>query len=209
VPYRNASGTWTTAPLTSFGRGFLALADAAAARAALSLVVGTNVQAHSAHLTGMATLLASLSGSVVQLLSYLPGTDTWASVASAGWGRSVLAVNSAASMNQQLITGRVDANTGATVSYTAALTDSQNLITTNNASANKIMIPTHAAVAFPTWSIITGLQLGAGQTSFEAVTPGTTTVHAPDGAKISGQYRYGSAQKIANDEWVLFGALTT
>lgn len=191
---------------TAFGRGLLALADKPALRAYADLVPGTNVLAYNADLAALAIMLAAATGTADKMVTYNPNTDTWNSFNTYTFGRSVVGQASASDLNNLLVAARTDANTGATVSYTAALANAQNLITTNNAAANKVLIPTHATQAFPLWSVITVLTLGAGQTTFEAVTPGTTTLRVPNGAKSSAQHTYMSAQKIANDEWVIFGS---
>ncbi len=49
---------------TSFGRAFLALADAAAARTAIGTVIGTDVEAHDADLTAIAALDSSTAGAI-------------------------------------------------------------------------------------------------------------------------------------------------
>jgi hypothetical protein len=48
----------------------------------------------------------------------------------------------------------------------------------DNASANTFSIPTNASVAFPIGTQINVLQIGAGQTTIQAVTSGTTTIQS-------------------------------
>jgi hypothetical protein len=48
----------------------------------------------------------------------------------------------------------------------------------NNASANTFSIPTNASVAFPIGTQINVIQIGAGQTTIQAVTSGTTTIQS-------------------------------
>ena len=46
----------------------------------------------------------------------------------------------------------------------------------DNASANTLSIPTDASVAFPTGTVLNVYQKGAGITTINAVTSGTTTI---------------------------------
>lgn len=204
ILYRNSSGVWVTGDLSAAGRALLDDAAATNQRTTLGLAIGSDVQAHNADLAGIAA--AAIPNSRIPLKN---SGGTWASMPYGAFGAAFVAAGTVAAANTLLVANRNDANTGATVSVTAALTDAQNLITTNNASANKIMIPTNAVVAFPLWSVISVLQLGAGQTTFEAVTPGTTTVRAPNGAKVSAQYNVASVIKIGTDEWVVYGSTAT
>lgn len=96
-------------------------------------------------------------------------------------------------------------------SYTLVLADAfGKIIKLNNASAMNLNVPTNAAVAFPVGCVITGFQYGAGQVTVVAVTPGTTSIRTPAGAtKSRTQYSTFSLVKIATDEWLLSGDITT
>lgn len=97
-----------------------------------------------------------------------------------------------------------------TDTYTAVLTDNQNkVITMNKATANDFLIPTNANVAFPIGSVINVVQIGAGKTTIEAVTPGTTTISstgatatAPD---LRAQFSAASCIKTGTDTWLVLG----
>jgi hypothetical protein len=53
------------------------------------------------------------------------------------------------------------------------------------------------------------MQLGAGQVTVSAVTPGTTAVNGKNGLKTSGQYAIISLIKVAANSWVVGGDATT
>jgi hypothetical protein len=94
------------------------------------------------------------------------------------------------------------------VSYTAVLTDAQKIVTMNNGSALNFNIPTDATVAFAIGDQINILQLGLGQVTIAAVSPGTTSVVSQGGKlKTNGQYAMATAVKVAANQWVVVGNL--
>jgi len=117
-------------------------------------------------------------------------------------------VLSAATMNS-LVAFTANTQTGTT--YTAVSSDQyQVLVTMNNASANAFKIPTNASVAFPTGTVITVLNLGAGTCTISAVTSGTTTVVSAGATSASptvAQYRTAACIKTGTDTWVICGAI--
>jgi hypothetical protein len=96
-----------------------------------------------------------------------------------------------------------------TASYTAVLANNGQLVTMNNASANTFSIPTDASVAFPTGTQITVLQIGAGQTTIQAVTSGTTTVNSvgatANAPKLRVRYSSATCIKLSANNWVVVG----
>jgi hypothetical protein len=97
-----------------------------------------------------------------------------------------------------------------TATYTAVLTDNRNkLVTMSVASANDFSIPTNASVAFPIGSVINVIQIGAGQTTIKAVTPGTTTISSTGATattpKLRAQFSAASCIKVATDTWYVVG----
>lgn len=99
-----------------------------------------------------------------------------------------------------------------TATYTAVLTDNRNkLVRMNVASANNFQIPTNASVAFPIGSVINVVQQGAGQTTIQAVTSGTTTIQSTGATatapKLRAQYSAASCIKVATDTWLVVGDL--
>ena len=101
----------------------------------------------------------------------------------------------------------INAQTGTT--YTFVLTDNGKFITASNAAAQTYSIPTNASVAYPIGTQINLIQIGAGQVTVSATTPGTTTVLSnaatPAGPKCRNQYAALTAIKVATDAWYVIG----
>ena len=102
----------------------------------------------------------------------------------------------------------ISANTGTT--YTLALTDAYKLLTFNNASAQTISVPTNASAPFPIGTQINVAWItGAGQQTFVATTPLTTTILSTGGTSTSPKLRavnsLATLAKIAVDTWLVVG----
>ena len=108
---------------------------------------------------------------------------------------------------------QINAQTGTTYTVTdiAGGSDAGKLITASNASPITISIPTDATANanFPIGTQILVMQLGLGQVTVAAVTPGTTAVNSKNGTKTSGQYAVISLIKVAANSWVVGGDATT
>ena len=97
-----------------------------------------------------------------------------------------------------------------TASYTVVLSDAdQKLVTMNVGSANNFQIPTNASVAYPVGSVLNVIQIGAGQTTIQAVTSGTTTISSTGATatapKLRAQFSAASCIKVATDTWYVVG----
>jgi hypothetical protein len=94
-------------------------------------------------------------------------------------------------------------------SYTAVLTDNGKVVTMDNGSANTFRIPTNASVAFPIGTQINVLSIGAGQTTINAVTSGTTTIQSTGATaaapKLRVRYSMATAIKAGTDLWYVTG----
>ena len=97
-----------------------------------------------------------------------------------------------------------NAQTG--TSYNLVLSDSGKIIEMNSASANTLIIPTNASVAFPVGTKIDFIQTGAGATS-ASPTSGVTLNSDTNKRTINAQWTAASLIKRATDTWVLIGAL--
>jgi len=103
----------------------------------------------------------------------------------------------------------VNAQTG--TSYTAVKADGLNaIVTMDNASANTFSIPTDATYAFPTGTTLLVYQKGAGVTTIQAASSGTTTVvsaGAVAAAPVLARYKSAACIKIAANSWIVVGAV--
>lgn len=101
----------------------------------------------------------------------------------------------------------LDANTQ-NASYVLVLSDATKLILMNVGSANDLTVPLNSSVAFPIGTQIAIGQYGAGQTTIVAT--GGVTIRSSGGKlKLTGQYSMATLIKIATDEWMLSGDITT
>jgi hypothetical protein len=100
-------------------------------------------------------------------------------------------------------------NADSGTSYTAVLTDNGKVVTMNNGSGNTFRIPTNASVAFPIGTQLNVLSIGAGQTTINAVTSGTTTIQstgaAPAAPLLRVRYSAATCVKAGTDLWYVFG----
>ena len=100
--------------------------------------------------------------------------------------------------------------TANTADYTAVIADQyQVLEIMNKATAIAVKIPTDASVAFPVGTALTVLNIGAGNCTISAVTPGTTTVlsaGATAASPVVGQYKSAVCIKTAANTWYVVGA---
>jgi hypothetical protein len=96
-----------------------------------------------------------------------------------------------------------------TTSYTAVLANNSQVVTMDVGSANTFSIPTNASVAFPIGTQINVLQIGAGQTTIQAVTSGTTSIQSVGASaaapKIRARYGVATCLKAGTDLWYVFG----
>ena len=103
----------------------------------------------------------------------------------------------------------VNAQTGTT--YTAVKADGLNsIVTMDNASANTFRIPTDATYDFPIGTTLLVYQKGAGITTINAVTSGTTTINsagAVSAAPVLARYKSAACIKVAANSWIVVGAI--
>ena len=106
-----------------------------------------------------------------------------------------------------IVTYSINAVTSA--AYTSVATDAAAIVTMNNASANTFSIPTNASVGYAIGSTITIIQIGAGATTINAVSSGTTTIAStgatPAAPVLRAQYSSATCIKVATDTWYVVG----
>jgi len=115
-------------------------------------------------------------------------------------------VNSITEGVNDIAFGVLNAQTG--TSYTLALTDVAKVVTLSNAAAITLTVPTNASVAFPVGTQILLYQGGAGQVTV-AGDSGVDVRSSGAKLKLTNQYSVAGLLKLATDEWVAFGNLTT
>ena len=103
-------------------------------------------------------------------------------------------------------------NTNTATTYTFVLTDNGKLVTSNNAAAQTLSIPTNASVAFPIGTQINVAWItGAGQPTINAVTSGTTSILSTAATSAAPKLRVvnsvATCVKIATDTWLVTGDL--
>ena len=97
-----------------------------------------------------------------------------------------------------------------TDNYTLALTDAENAVAMNHATAKAVNIPTNAAVAIPIGSSVIVYQEGVGATSITAsggVTLRSRATGSPTTYQAAGQYSMIVLTKRATNEWIVSGDL--
>jgi hypothetical protein len=103
----------------------------------------------------------------------------------------------------------VNAQVGLT--YTAVKADGLNsIVTMDNAAANIFSIPTDATYNFPTGTTLVVYQKGAGVTTIQAVTSGTTSVVSAGAvlaAPVLARYKSAVAIKLAANSWTVVGGI--
>jgi hypothetical protein len=157
--------------------------------------------------TSMADLLGGTTGQVLAKNSNTDMDFVWSTAATGD-----VTLNGTQTLTNKTLTAPVinlalNAQTGTT--YTFVLADNGKLVTASNASAQTYSIPTNATAAFAVGTQINLIQIGAGQVTVSAATPGTTTVlsNAATAAqpKCRNQYAALTAIKVATDTWYVIG----
>ena len=107
----------------------------------------------------------------------------------------------------QVAGGTINAQVG--TSYTPVLADASNTVSLTNAAAISVTIPTNATLGFAIGAEISFTQLGAGQVTIAAATPGTTTIlstaSTPAAPRLRSVNSAATAKKLAADTWIVWG----
>lgn len=180
------------------------------------LAVGTNdfvLTADSGEATGLKWAAAAGGGIAATLLDakgdliVASAADTAARLA-VGTNGHVLTADSGETTGVKWASTTIIAANRQTGNYTLVIGDAGLVIEMNVGSANTLTVPPNSSVAFPTGTILEGLQYGAGQTT---ITPGAGVTIRSSGGKLktTAQYSSFSLRKIATDEWIAAGDLST
>jgi hypothetical protein len=95
-----------------------------------------------------------------------------------------------------------------TSQHTLILSDANKVVELNFTGGNNLIVPTNASVAFPSGTIITLAQYGAGQVTIIGDT-GVTLRSSGGKNKTAAQYSVATLYKRDTNEWYLYGDLTT
>lgn len=183
-------------------------------------VATANAAVPSATVTAKADILVGASSGVVDNLPV--GTNgqvlTADSAQTLGLSWTTAAIGDVTLTGTQTLTNKtltapvvnlsINANTATT--YTFVLADNGKLVTSNNASAQTLSIPTNASVAYAIGAQINVAWItGAGQPTINAVTPGTTTILSTGATSTAPKLRVvnsvATCIKIATDTWLVTG----
>jgi hypothetical protein len=153
------------------------------------------------------TLKALNPGTTAGDIDYYTSGTAKARVA-IGTNGQLLRVNSGATAPEWALGVNLQLN-AQTATYTVVLGDAFKLVTMSVATANDFQIPTNANVAFPVGTVINVIQIGAGTTTIEAVTPATTTISSTGATatapELRAQFSAASCIKVATDTWYVVG----
>jgi len=135
------------------------------------------------------------------------GSTAWSSLSYFGGTGDVTLTGVQTLTNKTLTAPIITLATSAqTASYTLVAGDASDIVEISNASANTLTVPLNSSVAFPTGTVITILQTGAGQTTIAGA--GGVTVNATPGLKLRTQWSSATLIKRATDTWVAIGDLS-
>jgi len=196
--YNNTSGAFSLTVIGASGTGVVV----AQGTRAILYADGTNVVTVVSGAAGMTNPMTT-AGDIIDGGS--SGTPQRLAIGSTG--QSLIVVAGAPAWTST--TPPVNPQTGTT--YTLILADApaasanQGIVTMNNASANTLTIPANASVAFPVGTVVSVIQLGAGQTTI-AIT--TDTLNNPSSVTARARYSTLVLQKVATTVWVLAGDMT-
>ena len=95
-----------------------------------------------------------------------------------------------------------------TSQHTLVLSDANKVVELNFSGSNNLIVPTNSSVPFPSGTIITLAQYGAGQVNIIGDT-GVTLRSSGGKFKTTGQYSVATLYKRDTNEWYLYGDITT
>lgn len=96
-------------------------------------------------------------------------------------------------------------NQQSATSYTAVVSDAQQVYTETSAAAASYVVPPNSAVAFPVGTVLSVIQFGAGTVSF--VAGAGVTINTPSSLSSRTQYSTISVVQVLPNIWVAGGDL--
>lgn len=193
----SGAGNFEEGDSTALGRTLLNIADAAAARTSLGVVIGTDVQAYDADLAAIAALV-----SAADKVLYATGAGTWALADFPAAGRALAATGE----TKDLTLSRAEVTT---TTVTIGSTHYGRVVRFKNAGAITVTLPANA----PVNSQFDWVQTGAGQITFAAASGGNL-FNRQGHTKSYSQWAMGTLYVEDNSggnaaQWVLGGDTTS
>ena len=164
----------------------------------------TNLNNHIANFTGH-TDVTITSVADNEVLAYDSTSSKWINQTAAEAGLATTTHTGDTSIHEEY--GEFSNVNTQTSSYTLVLGDKGDVVEMNDGSSNTLTVPPNSSVAFPTGSLITVIQLGAGATTIVAGS-GVTLRSKASALGISAQYGRADLYKRGTDEWVVAGDLS-
>jgi hypothetical protein len=194
----------TSDDLTFYTTG-VATADAAVAKSIVTAKADLLVGASSGVVDNLAV---GTNGQVLTADSAQTLGLSWATAATGDVTLTGTQTLTNKTLTAPVINLSINANTATT--YTFVLADNGKLVTSNNASAQTLSIPTNASVAYAIGAQINVAWItGAGQPTINAVTSGTTTILSTGATSTAPKLRavnsVATCIKIATDTWLVTG----